>query len=272
MFFYLSKLIWFFLQPSSLLLFLLAASLVLQRSQYAWLGKRLSSLAIIALLVAAFSPLAHILTVPLENRFSRPDLTLPQNKPDGIIILGGMINSIVTNKRNIVTMNQASERLTEAVALAKKYPEAKILFSGGSTRLLYDTQNEAEIVQDFFNDMGVDPKRIILERQARNTWENAVFSKKIARPTKQENWLMITSAFHMPRSMGCFRKAGFTVLPWPVDYRSRGWSDIYRIFAIPSQGLRRLDLVTKEWIGLAAYWLTGKTSSFFPQQIIGDNN
>ncbi len=266
MFFYLSKIIWFFLQPSSLLLFLLVAGMLLQRIGFEKLGKKISLISAVALFVVAFSPLAHILTVPLENRFVRPVLSDQKNTPDGIIVLGGVINSIVSGKRKMVTMTQASERLTEAVSLARRFPKAKIIFTGGSSALLYKTMNEADLALQFFLDMGIAKERIMLERRSRNTYENAVFSALSAQAKAGENWLLITSAFHMPRSMGCFRKAGFKVMAWPVDYRSRGWSDIYRFFAVPSQGLRRIDLISKEWIGLIVYRLTGKTSAFFPRQ------
>jgi uncharacterized SAM-binding protein YcdF (DUF218 family) len=113
-------------------------------------------------------------------------------------------------------------------------------------------------------ELGVAPERILIEQQSRNTVENAVLSKQIAQPKPGERWLLVTSAYHMPRSVGVFRQAGFPVEPYPVDWRTRGFADALRPFSTIGDGLRRTDTAVREWIGLAAYWLTGRTSAFFP--------
>lgn len=73
-----------------------------------------------------------------------------------------------------------------------------------------------------------------------------------------------TSAYHMPRAVGVFRKAGFAVEPYPVDWRTRGAQDELRPFASVGDGLRRVDTAVREWVGLAVYWLTGRSSELFP--------
>ena len=103
-----------------------------------------------------------------------------------------------------------------------------------------------------------------MERRSRNTQENAEFSKALAAPKTGERWLLVTSAYHMPRSVGLFRKAGFAVEPYPVDWRLRGAIDLLTFSIVATEGLGRVDTGVREWIGLVAYWVTGKTSEFFP--------
>ena len=111
-------------------------------------------------------------------------------------------------------------------------------------------------------DMGVAPDRLILEAGARDTYENAVYLKaelgKLGLLGPGKRWVLITSAYHMPRAMAAFRQAGLEVEPWPVDYRTRGRADLTRPFDKVSEGLRRVDVATREWVGLFAYWLAGR--------------
>jgi len=86
------------------------------------------------------------------------------------------------------------------------------------------------------------------------------------RPAAGERWLLVTSAFHMPRAIGCFRAVGFDVIPWPVDYRTSGPGDAWRLFPRASEGLRRVDLAAKEWAGLLAYYVTGRSTALLPAQ------
>jgi uncharacterized SAM-binding protein YcdF (DUF218 family) len=116
--------------------------------------------------------------------------------------------------------------------------------------------------------MGVPEARLILEAGARDTYENAVYLKadldKLGLLGLGKRWVLITSAYHMPRAMASFRQAGFEVEAWPVDYRTRGRADLTRPFDKVSEGLRRVDVATREWVGLLAYWLAGRSSTLFP--------
>ena len=114
------------------------------------------------------------------------------------------------------------------------------------------------------SDLGVGEGRLLLEREARSTWENAVYAKALAQPKPGERWLLVTSAAHMPRAIAVFRKVGFAVEPWPVDYRTAGAGDAWRPFDAPSEGLKRLETALREWIGLVAYRLTGRSDELFP--------
>ena len=211
------------------------------------------------------SPIGNALIIPLEERF--PPWDAARGAPDGIIVLGGAISPDVSAARDEVALNEAAERLTVAAELARRYPDARILLSGGSAALIYDEGAEALLALRLLQDLGIARARILLEDRSRNTVENAVFSKAIAQPKSGERWLLVTSAHHLPRAVGVFRKVGFPVEPYPVDWRTRGPKDVLRPFATLGDGLRRSDTAVREWVGLAVYWLTGRTSELFPAPI-----
>ena len=267
MFFYIAKVIWFVLQPSTLIALLIAYGAILIWTGWARWGRRFVTIGAILLLVVGLSPLGNALILPLEDRFPRADLDQPP-PPTGIIILGGAEDRLVGRARGAPTLNEAGERLLEGAILAQRFPDAKIAFSGGDAGILYESDTEAEGAAALLTQLGVVRDRLILESDARDTYENAIFLKKDLErrgeldPSKR--WLLVTSAYHMPRSVGAFREAGFTVEPWPVDYRTQGPADFTRPFSKVSEGLRRVDVATREWVGLFAYWLTGRTDALFP--------
>jgi uncharacterized SAM-binding protein YcdF (DUF218 family) len=262
-FFYLSKILWFFAQPSIIIVALFVAGVACLLGRRARLGLRLLIAAGAFYAIAGLTPLANALLLPLERAFSRE--AVPANAPPhGIVVLGGAVGLIERPGRESVTLNDAAERMTEALYLARLYPAARVVFSGGESAIMPTGHTESEAARRFFSEMGVAPDRLAFEERSRNTHENAVFTKEALQPRPGERWLLITSAFHMPRAMGCFRQAGFEVIPWPVDYRTRGRSDLFRFFSQPSEGLRLTDLAFKEWLGLIAYRISGRTGSLFP--------
>jgi len=262
MFFYAAKAAWFCLQPSSLLLILLIAGAVLLFTGHQRTGGWLVVAAAVFLFVAGLSPLSDWLLYPLEQRFTRTDLS---GRPiDGIIVLGGAEDPGIADERHVEALNEAAERITEAVVLARRFPHAKVVYTSGSVRVLRAPRIGADAGAHVLEDLGISRDRLILERRSRNTWQNAVYTKALVNPKPGERWLLITSAAHMPRAMGVFGKAGFPVEPWPVDYRTAGPVAYGDFFDAPSRGLRRLDEVMHEWIGLLIYWLTGRSDALFP--------
>jgi uncharacterized SAM-binding protein YcdF (DUF218 family) len=267
MFFYLAKALWFLLQPSTLIALLIAYGAILIWTGWARWGRRFVSAGAILLLLAGLSPLGNALILPLEDRFPRTDLDQPP-APTGFIVLGGVEDRLVGAARKAPTLNEASERIVEAVLLARKFPEAKVAFTGGDAGILYKSDSEAVGAEALLTELGVAPDRLILESGARDTYENAVFLKAeleksgLLGPGKR--WVLITSAYHMPRAIGSFRQADFEVEAWPVDYRTRGRADLWRPFDKVSEGLRRVDVAAREWVGLIAYWLSGRSSALFP--------
>lgn len=262
LFFILSKILGFFAEPSNLLIILGLVGALLLRTSYLRAARRLLVSSFVLLAVFGLTPLGHALILPLEERFSPWDAS--RGAPDGIIVLGGGIEEMASSTRSDSAVNEASDRITAVVELARRYPQARILYSGATGALVFSGSNEAEAARRLFAQLGVAAERVEVEDQSRNTIENAIMSKDIAHPQPGQRWLLVTSAFHMPRSVGIFRKVGFPVEAYPVDYRTRGWIDLWRPFRNSSEGLRRTDLATREWVGLLIYWLTGRSSEFFP--------
>lgn len=262
MFFILSKIFEFFLAPAHLFIFLatLGAALLYTRL-FRW-GRRLTLVSATALLAMAFGPVGHFLAVPLETRFPPPPDDMPA--PDGIIVLGGTVDEKLSADLDRVVFVDAAERLTAPIALKRRYPNARLVFSGGSAALRGSPYTEAEVVKRFWRDSGVDTGAALYEDRSRNTFENAVFTRELVRPKPGERWLLVTSAAHMPRSVGIFRQAGFPVTAYPVDFRTNG--DLARAgvprFATRALGL--VDFAAHEWAGLIAYRFTGKTDALFP--------
>ena len=158
----------------------------------------------------------------------------------------------------------APDRIIAAAALAHRYPNTRIVFSGGSANLISNDAREADFAGAVFESLGISKSRLIMERRSRNTMENAEFSKALVAPKAGERWLLVTSAYHMPRSVGLFRKAGFAVEPYPVDWRVGGRRDLFDFTNIAIDGLGRTDAAVREWIGLLAYRATGKTDELLP--------
>jgi uncharacterized SAM-binding protein YcdF (DUF218 family) len=262
MFFSLSKILGFFAYPSNVLIAIGLLGLVLLLTRFTRLASWLIVTSLVLIAVAGLSPLGNALILPLEQRF--PPWDASRGPPDGIVLLGGMISPDVSAARGAVALNEAAERITVTAELARRYPNVRIVLTGGSNALIFDEGIEAVFAVRQLEALGVAHDRIAAEEQARNTIENAVFSRLVANPKPGERWLLVTSAYHMPRAMAVFRAAGFRVEAYPVDWRTRGPIDMVQPFASLGDGLRRTDTAVHEWAGLLAYRLTGKTADLFP--------
>ncbi|MCX5493471.1 YdcF family protein [Kaistia dalseonensis] len=261
MFFYAAKLIWFVLQPSAALILLLVAGILAIGLQRVRLGASLMVVATVGLVIAGFLPLGPALLLPLEERFPRPVLDGPVT---GIVVLGGGVDQYIGEARDLVALPDAGDRMTEAVALALRFPEARIVFTGGTAALVPDGNTEGQAAARFFRSMGIPDSRVTIEDKSRDTVENARFTKAMVQPRPGERWLLVTSAWHMPRAMGCFRAAGWPMLAWPTDYRTAGMRDLWQLIPRPAYGLTQVDVGAREWIGLLAYRLSGRTDALFP--------
>jgi len=257
----LSKVLGFFALPSNLLIVLALAGILLMRTRFRGFGQGLLIGAVLLLAVVGLAPVGNALMLPLEERFPKWD---PKGgSPDGIVVLGGAVSPDVSDARKDIALNEAAERMTAVAKLARDHPSARIVFTGGSGRL-FGGPSEADFVTSLFESFGIARDRIVLENRARNTVENAVFTKELVQPKPSERWLLVTSAHHMPRSIGLFRKAGFPVEAHPVDFRTRGSADLRGPVGALAGGLARADAAMHEWAGLIVYWLTGRTSELFP--------
>lgn len=261
MFFAVSKVAWFLIQPLVAVMVLGGIGLVLRLLRFRRMGTAIMSLAAVVLVIVSLSPLGLVMTAELENRFPPP--VLPE-KVDGIVVLGGSFDTRVAKTRGEPELNEAGDRITVAMGLARRYPEAKVVFTGGVAALFDDDIAEVVSAKQIFTALGLSEDRLLLEGKARNTAENAVYTKAMAEPKPGETWLLITSAWHMPRSVGCFRKAGFDVIPYPVDFRTPLGPDIWSPSTTATRNLEKVHFAFREYVGLLAYWMTDRTDALFP--------
>lgn len=260
-FFYISKLLWALAAPGTLLCLALLAGIVLVFLDKPRPAKLLLGTAGTALALIAFLPAGKWLAAPLENRFpANPDLPA---QVDGIILLGGGIDPLRSYSWNQPEFGAAADRYTAFIELAKRYPRARLLFTGGSGALLDQAYKEADVALYFLESMGVGKDRLSVERDSRNTRENAVNSKALVMPQAGETWVLVTSAAHMPRAVGVFCSQGWPVMAYPVDHETAP-GRLLRIDFDPAGNLSTLNDHSREWAGLAAYFLTGKTPALLP--------
>jgi uncharacterized SAM-binding protein YcdF (DUF218 family) len=262
MFFTASKILGFFALPSNALIAVGLVGLVLLCTRFTRLASWLILTSLVLIAIAGLSPLGNALILPLEQRF--PPWDPSRGPPDGIVVLGGAISPDISAARGAVALNEAAERIIAAVELARRYPNARIIYSGGTNALIFAEGVEAAFAVRQLEALGVAHDRITAEEQSRNTIENAVFSRLVANPKPGERWLLVTSAYHMPRAVAAFRAAQFPIEAYPVDWRTRGPADVVTPFGSLSEGLGRTDTAAHEWLGLLAYRLAGKTATLFP--------
>src|ERR1700730_10403450 len=262
LFFVLSKTLGIMLLPTNFLIGVGLVGVILLATRFARLGRNLAVASVVLLAICGFSPLGNRLLYPLEQRF--PPWDAARGAPDGIIVLGGSIHADVAAERGTPVVGSAADRIIAAAALAQRYPNARVVFSGGSANLLSNDAREADFAGEVFEGLGDAKSRLIMERRSRNTLENAEFSNALGVPKPGERWLLVTSAYHMPRSVGLFRKAGFPVEAYPVDWRVGGRDGLFTFSNLALEGLWRTDAGMREWRGLIAYRATGKIAELLP--------
>ena len=256
LFFLLSKVFWVVANPGNFLIFLLVLALL-----FGW--RKIAGLSAMGLLLITLYPLGNVLLQPLENRF--PQQQLPGTVA-GIIVLGGAEEAELSAIWQQPQFNMAAERDMAILPLLTRYPDVPVVLTGGSSSVRKPEFRGADVLQQWLKAQGLD-QRVIFERDSRNTFENAIYTQSSlpegADIGDTRSWLLVTSAFHMPRSMGIFRSQGWNVTPYPVDYYSKPLTlDNWR--ADLGRNLYELGIGTREWLGLTAYYLTDKTNTLFP--------
>lgn len=264
MFFTLSKVFWFFVQPINLIGILVLVGILCALLRLRRLGLFFSTLGFLVLAVGAWTSTGAVLLHPLEDYFERPD-PAPQDVA-GIIVLGGGFEGGVNLARGGYELNASGDRFVETAILARRYPEARVVVTGGTGSLLLEGEGDGDTAPRLLTALGVEPERLITENRSRNTDENAVFTRELVEPQDGETWLLVTSAFHMPRSVGLFRRAGFDVTPWPADYRTAGTERLGPAQDNVADSLQNLTIALREWIGLVAYRLSGRIDGIFPER------
>ncbi|MDF2809217.1 MAG: hypothetical protein K0S56_248 [Microvirga sp.] len=262
MFFTLSKVVWALLAPSNLLVLtmVVGAILALRRRR---LGLILAAFGLVGLVIGGLSPLTRLALSTLEDRF--PAFVDDGRPVDGVVVLGGAENPYISGARGQPSFSDSAERIFALGDLARRYPQAKLVFTGANSSLLYTPeQTESDTVRAVLPSLGLAPERVMFEDRARNTAENARYVMDMVRPKLGERWLVVTSAAHMPRAIGCFRAIGFEVIAYPVDYRTGTRDTLWRSYRTIGEGLADLDGAAREWLGLVAYRITGRISTLFP--------
>lgn len=257
--FILSKIAGLLLQPLTVAVMILALGVVLLFTRWWRGGRAILALTMVMILVLSVLPMRHWTVGVLEDRFPQPSIA---GNIDGIVILGGFVDPVMTESRGQVALGGAIERLTEALALARAHPQARLVFTGGSGNPARQDVKEAHGVRRLLVEIGLGPERMEFEDQSRNTRENAVFTKDMVQPRPGETWVLVTSAAHMPRSVGAFRAVGWPVLAYPVDYATTGQEPVLGFS--PAGGFAALGQAVHEWLGLIYYRLRGWTDEVFP--------
>lgn len=261
MVYHLAKAFWLIAQPGNLLVLLTILGAVLLLTRWQRLGRWLVLATACVLLTIAAMPVGDWALQPLENRF--PRLTELPRRVDGIIMLGGAVDTLITYERGEPNMGDETERLIAFADLARRYPQAKLVATGGGLSLDGGRFREADATREALEWLGTDTTQIIFERASRNTFENVVDSKAIAHPKPGETWILITSAYHMPRSVGLFRAEDWPVIPDPVDYRTSGKAQIDANIDLTAS-LKLLSIAAKEWTGMLANRILGRSRCLFP--------
>jgi uncharacterized SAM-binding protein YcdF (DUF218 family) len=260
MFFVLSKTLALLFLPSNFLILLGLAGVALMLTRRKGAGAFVAALSIVLLTAASVLPLGDLLGRALEDRF--PEWDASRGAPDGIVVLGGAIATGLSQERGKPVIGDSGARIVALAQLARAYPNARIVYSGGDASLFGSEPPETNFAAPLLDYLGISRARVVLESRSRNTAENAAYTKELVTPKPVERWLLVTSALHMPRAIGCFRKVGFSVEAYPVGWRTE------RTIELPDRSfakrLARLDGAASEWIGLLAYWMTGRTANLFP--------
>lgn len=263
--FIVSKLIWILGQPFSLtLIFCLLALVAI------WKRKRVLSFLLVLvpafiLFVALFTTAGAVLVQALEDRFPRP-ATEPVDVRCAIVLGGGFTNDVDTY-RGGYEVNDAGDRFVEVLRLANKFPDMRIIISGGDGFITGGYLGDAVIAERMFTAFGIAHDRLLQDETSRTTFENAINTKKLLESNGLSHCLLVTSGFHMPRSIGIFRKLGMDVSPWVTDYRTIGTEHLRFDISQPEANASLLAVAAKEWIGMVGYYLSGRTSSLYPGPI-----
>jgi len=261
LFFISSKVLWLSFRPDIIILFFLVLVWFFLWKKSYKKARQLLVGTLLSMLIIAIIPIGSMLLHPLESQFeTNPKLP---TVIDGVIVLSGAIGAEHSRAWDQVEVGSAADRLIMFMKLAREYPSAQLIFSGGSGSLFNQKDKDADIAKRFFREQGLDISRIVFERESRNTFESALFSYRIIEPNIDENWILITTAWHMPRAVGSFCKIGWPVIPYPVDHKTYPNQKLSLGFNL-NAGFETITRALKAWIGMIAYYVAGKSDKLLP--------
>lgn len=244
---------WWFINVDMLLIFfLLGGAGLLGVKKKKW-GTRLLTTGCAGLVFLAIIPVGFWMLENLENRFPKIE-DVPANAK-GIILLGGSFDRLTSAGREDIAYNLAGGRFIHFVELAKAYPHLQRVYTG--------TRFEMESAKTEFRALGLDPASVLFEHNSKNTHQNASETAALIHPQPTDKWILVTSAYHMPRSVGLFRKAGFNVIPFPVDYHTPGHYELWFFMGL-KDNLNAWHAGTREWLGMIINYIRGRSDELFP--------
>ena len=253
-----SKLLTFITEPLFWVLLPLTLGVLLMwwRESMRVTGQVLCTFALALLLFMGWNGLPDQLVRQLEAQYPTVPEDASLQRYQGIVLLGGALShSSIWEDHGQVALNEQAERMTAAVALLRRHPHLRLIFTGGNADLRHRGWTEAKRARLFFDAMGVDASRVAYEDRSRTTAENATLTAVMPGVDPKAPWLLLTSANHMPRSMGVFRKAGWNVVAYPVDYRAVRHPDWFEYSL--REGVQAWRIVLHENLGLLAYRWAG---------------
>jgi uncharacterized SAM-binding protein YcdF (DUF218 family) len=254
---HLSKLTSFIWDPAAWLVALLALGVALlffrNERSHKW-GRRVCVLTLFLFAFLSWRSIPDTLISKLEGAHEVPtDIS----KFHGVVVLGGAFSSGRARGTILPALSCSAERMTEAVPLMKENPHLQLLFAGGDARLVGASEPESDNARNFFERMEVDASRVRFESKSRNTFENAMNAFEVAGADNTKPWLLLTSAWHMPRALATFQKAGWNVTPYPVDHYAP--NEINPFDFSVSGGLESWQLLIREVVGGLIYKLLGRS-------------
>ena len=257
--FYLSKILWLIVNPFNIFILITLFTMFLYFINSRRLSLIIYLINFIFIALISFLPIGSYLTYIIEKEF-HTNTKIPE-RVDGILILGGATNPLLFKEFDQISLNGSAERLVESVMIIRKFEKAKVIFSGGSGIVNRSDLGHSQVAKLFYKKMGVDINKIFFEDKSRNTHENIIYSKKIAKPKKNENWLLITSAFHMKRALLIAEKNNWKFIPYAVDFKN-----IKEFKLTPNlnllSNLNSFQSGLHEWLGLVSYYIMGRTEKF----------
>lgn len=249
-----NEILWTLLQPSVMLVLLVALALVATWLRWHAIASALLTAFLLAVAVVVLLPVGEWLGSPLEAQVTAADLP---GGVDGIVALGGAVDWRVTRERGQLSLNAAGERIAAAAALAQRYPEARLIVTGSFADAFADDLRGAPTDASLFFGPHFAGRTVTYLGASRSTYEDALLTLAEAEPRQGDTWLLVTSAWHMPRALGTFRAAGWTLTPVPVDYRSTGELRIAPDWDVAAT-LADLDRLVREWGAIAVYRREGR--------------
>ena len=258
--FYLSKILWLIINPFNIFLFFIFFGFFANFFLRDIIFKITLFFVILTFIIIAVIPTGNYMFYQLEKKFHLKTI-LPE-QIDGILILSGATNPLLTKEFDQINLNGSVERLTESIQLHKKYPAATIIYSGGSGSLKYPDLTHSYVAKKFFIQQQVNLDKIIFESKSRNTFENIFYSKEISSPQPNENWILVTTAFHMTRALNVAEKLNWEFIPYAVDFyipKKFSWKPSLNFIG----NIYSMHSASHEWVGLVAYYLMGRTNKIY---------